>query len=195
MRVLKKPNREGLLIAEDRSSDENGGQNREAESTDTGEMSGKHALTSERTLHIINRYTIAAAAAGAIPMPGADVVAVSAIQTDMVIELADVHGLKVSREWGRHIAVMLTGSMAISAGARTVFSAIKAIPVLGSVLGGGTSAVASAVTTYAIGRTVAKHFRKGGTLNNTVIPKLRETVAHHVSHSRRSTAEMMEMDV
>jgi len=182
MRILKKPNREGLLMAGGRFNEENDGFIRGTESPETEETPGKLALTMERTSHIINRYTIAAAAAGAVPMPGADVVAVSAIQADMVVELAEVHGLKVTREWGKHMAVMLTGSMALAVGARSVFSALKVVPVFGSILGGGTSAVASAVTTYAIGRTMAGHFGKGGTLNNVMIPKLRETVAYHASH-------------
>jgi len=114
-------------------------------------------------------------------MPGADVVAVSAIQVDLVEELACVYGLRMSREQGKRLAVMVAGSMTMAVGARSVFSALKAVPFLGSIVGVGTSAITSALTTYAIGRAVANHFEHGGTLRDIMTPIKADAAAGHAA--------------
>lgn len=186
MRTLKKPNREGLLTTEVLSAPEAEIQSRGKTNFKSFDGIAKQNLSNTVDLRIINRYTITAAAVGAVPVPGADVVAVSAIQADLVEELAREHGLKIAPDWGRHVAVILAGSMGLALGARTIFSALKVVPVVGSVLGGGTSAIASAVTTYAMGRVLMEHFKNGGTLNETMVPYLAdEAAAYAVNLHRR----------
>ncbi len=185
MRTLKKPNREGLLDSETMSGPKAEESKRETLNTNPGKTGGKH-LTKEKASRLINRYSLAAAAAGMVPLPGTDVVVVSAIQADMVEELAHEYGLKLSPGWIKKALVMLVGSMTLAVGARMTFSALKAVPVFGSVLGGGTSAIASAVTTYAIGRAVAEHFGNGGTLDEAMIPELAKNAAKHAVFFRGS---------
>jgi len=179
MRNLKKPNREDILNGEIIAGNNSGALKGEKASVKQAKTGGNNALTRNRVLHIINKYTIISAAIGAVPIPGADVLAVSAVQADMVEEIALEFGLRIPREWGRQIVVVLTGSMALSLGAKAAFSSLKALPLIGTVFGGGSSIIASAVTTYSIGRVLEGHFSRGGTLNASVIPKLSTEAARY----------------
>lgn len=172
MRQIKKPNREDLIEPVDAPEPEPQNAEKKEPASVAFRSERKYALTGEKASPIINRYTIAAMAAGAIPMPGADVVAVTAIQADLVEELAREYGLKIPHKQGKRVALILTGAMTVAVGARAVFSALKAVPFVGSTIGGGASAIASAVTTYTIGRVLADHFEKGGTLHDTMIGDL-----------------------
>ncbi len=180
MRTLKKPNREGLLVKEMVSGSKTENQKKEIPVTKFTSNNRKQTLTRTKASHIINRYSIAASAVGVVPMPGADVLGVSALQADLVEELANEYGLKITSEWGKHVALILVGSMGIALGARIVFSSLKVLPIVGSALGGGTSAIASAVTTYTLGHILMEHFEKGGTLDDVMLPKLVSSAAKHV---------------
>ena len=185
MRTLKKPNREGLLDTETVSGPKAEESKPETSNTNQKKTGGKQ-MTNEKATRLINRYSLAAAAAGTVPLPGTDVVVVSAIQADMVEELAREYGLSLSPGWIKKAVVMVAGSMMLAVGVRTAFSALKAVPIFGSVVGGGTSAIASAVTTYAIGRAVAEHFGNGGTLNEAMIPELAKNAAKHARFFRNT---------
>jgi uncharacterized protein (DUF697 family) len=183
MRTIRKPNRENLMVS-DRVTGANAKKTvKKGNTVKAGAPSGKYVLTCTSASHIINRYTLASTAVGALPMPGADVVAVSAIQVDLVEELAHIYGLHISREQGKRLAVMVVGAMTVSVGARSVFSALKAVPLIGTVVGGGTSAVTAALTTYAIGRAVANHFEHGGTLRDIMTPIQTDAAVGHGTRS------------
>lgn len=191
MRTMRKPNREDCVLQKDHTNLEPDIRKPLLDDDSAGMASGKLVLTKGRAAHIINRYTLAAAAVGAVPFPGADVVAVSAIQADMLEEIAGTYGLRVSNDWGKHIAVMLAGSMAVSYGVLSAFSILKVVPVIGSIVGGGASVLSSAVTTYAIGKTVSDHLAKGGTLNNSVLPVLASNAERLAHNSRREIDRIM----
>ncbi len=188
---MRKPNREDCVIQKDHSIIDPDNRKPVLDNDNSGEASGKLALTNGRAAHIINRYTLAASAAGAVPFPGADVVAVSAIQADMIEEIAGAYGLRVSKDWGRRIAIMLAGSIAMSYGVRSAFSALKVVPVIGSIVGGGASVLSSAVTTYAIGKAVSEHLGKGGTLNDSVLPVLVSSAEKFASDSRKAVDRIL----
>ena len=192
MRTMRKPNREDCVIQKDHAIIDPDNRKPVLDNDNAEAASGKLALTNGRAAHIINRYTLAASAAGAVPFPGADVVAVSAIQADMIEEIAGAYGLRISKDWGRHIAIMLAGSMAVSYGVRSAFSALKVVPVIGSIVGGGASILSSAVTTYAIGKTVSEHLGKGGTLNDSVLPVLVSSAERIASNSRKAVGRILQ---
>jgi len=191
LRTLKKPNREGLLAKENVSGSKTEKQKQKTPISKLNNSNRKQNLTKAKASHIINRYSIAASAVGVVPVPGADVVGVSALQADLVEELAYEYGLKVSRGWGKRVVIVLAGSMGIALGARTVFSSLKVLPVIGSALGGGTSAIASAVTTYTLGHILMEHFEKGGTLDEIMLPKLVESAKKYVVKSNNTVKDIL----
>lgn len=108
---------------------------------------------------IIKNHMIWSMGAGFIPVPIADLFAVSAIQLDMIRQLCKVYEIDFKQTEGKAIITALTGSGLARLGAR----AVKFIPGVGSILGGITMAVLSGASTYALGEVFKKHFETGGT--------------------------------
>ena len=108
---------------------------------------------------IIKNHMIWSMGAGMIPVPIADLFAVSAIQLDMIRSLSKLYEIDFKETEGKAIITALTGSGLARLGA----SAIKFIPGVGSILGGITRAVLSGASSYAIGEVFKKHFETGGT--------------------------------
>jgi uncharacterized protein (DUF697 family) len=100
--------------------------------------------------------------AGLIPIPVADMVAVTAIQMDMLKQLCVIYEINFSESQFKTLLATLTGSALSRMGAE----AIKIIPGLGSMIGGVSMAVISGATTYAVGQVFMTHFEKGGTMQN-----------------------------
>lgn len=97
--------------------------------------------------------------AGFIPIPIADLFAVSAIQLDMIRQLSKLYEVDFKQTEGKAIITSLTTSGIARLGAR----AVKFIPGVGSILGGITLAVLSGASSYALGEVFTKHFETGGT--------------------------------
>ena len=95
-----------------------------------------------------------------IPLPIADVFAVSALQLDMIRQLCRVYDIDFAETQGKAIVSALTTSTLARAGARSL---LKVIPVVGTVVGGVTTAVINGASTYALGEVFKAHFAHGGT--------------------------------
>ena len=116
---------------------------------------------------IVKTHSAYAAAAGFIPMPFVDVVAITGVQVKMIQSLCDYYEL----EFNEQLAKGLIASVAMSAGATTIAygagrSLMKSIPVVGTIGAMATMPAAAYGATYAIGQVFAKHFANGGTLFN-----------------------------
>ena len=114
---------------------------------------------SDSAASIIKNHMIWSMGAGFIPVPIADLFAVSAIQLDMIRQLCKVYDIDFKQTEGKAMITALTGSGLARLGAR----AVKFIPGVGSILGGVTMAALSGASTYALGEVFKKHFETGGT--------------------------------
>jgi uncharacterized protein (DUF697 family) len=119
----------------------------------------KKSNRTENADSIIKNHMIWSMGAGLIPVPIADFFAVSAIQLDMIRQLAKVYDIDFEQTKGKAYITTLTGSGLARLGAR----AVKFIPGIGSILGGITMAALSGGSTYALGEVFKKHFETGGT--------------------------------
>jgi uncharacterized protein (DUF697 family) len=108
---------------------------------------------------IIKNHMIWSMGAGLIPVPIADIFAVSAIQLDMIRQLAKVYDVDFQQTQGKAYITALTGTGLARLGAR----AVKFIPGIGSIVGGITMAALSGASSYALGEVFKKHFETGGT--------------------------------
>jgi uncharacterized protein (DUF697 family) len=102
---------------------------------------------------IVRGHVIWAMGAGLIPIPLFDLAAVTAIQLDMLKQLADLYGQDFSKSKGKAFVSALTGSTFAAIGA----SLIKAIPGVGSIVGGLSMSALSGASTYAVGQVVISH--------------------------------------
>lgn len=116
----------------------------------------------ERADKVVENSVIWAMAASLIPIPLADMIAVTVIQADMVRRLAEINGVTPNNANIESWLGTLSGGVLSKLGAQ----ALKLIPGWGSIAGGVGMAVLSGASTYAAGKTFAKHFREGGDMEN-----------------------------
>lgn len=118
----------------------------------------------ERTKHadtVIRNHVVASMGFGFIPIPVADVFAVSAAQLDMIRQLCRVYDIDFKETQGKAVVSALTTSALAKIGA---VSLTKMIPIVGSFIGGFTNAALAGATTYAVGEVFKRHFEMGGTI-------------------------------
>lgn len=125
---------------------------------------GNNDQSQERSKHaetIIRNHVIWSLGAGFIPVVFADVLAVTALQLDMIRQLCRVYEVDFSETQGKAVITSLTSSTLARLGATSV---TKVIPVVGTLIGGVTNSVFAGATTYALGEVFKKHFDSGGTI-------------------------------
>ncbi len=109
---------------------------------------------------IIRKHVTFAMAGGLIPVPLLDLAAVTAVQLDMLKQLAQEYGAPFDSGSARSFVTSLTSTLAGSVLARVGASMVKAIPGIGTVLGGITQVVTTGASTYAVGNLFRRVFRE-----------------------------------
>lgn len=117
---------------------------------------------SERVDGIIRNHTLYATGLGLLPVPMVDLLAVTAVQLNMIKMICDEYDLDFNENMVKTSITALAGSTFAKLGA----SLLKSIPVVGTMIGGASMAVLSGATTYAVGMVFKKHFESGGSLAN-----------------------------
>ena len=102
---------------------------------------------------IVRSHVIWAMGAGLIPLPLFDLAAVTAIQLDLLKQLANLYNANYSQAQGKAFVTALTGSTFAKIGS----SLIKAIPGVGTLIGGLSMSALSGASTYAVGQVVISH--------------------------------------
>ncbi len=121
----------------------------------------------DRADSLIRKHVLWASGAGLIPIPLADVAAVTGVQINMLRDLTKLHGSELSESVLQSFVTALTGGMLARIGA----SAIKAIPGIGTLLGGASMSIMSGASTYAVGHVAKKHLESGGNLATVDLDK------------------------
>jgi uncharacterized protein (DUF697 family) len=109
---------------------------------------------------VINDHVGFSMIAGVIPFPVVDIAAVTAIQMDMLKQLAGHYHLNFNRERGKSIASSLFSATIGSTLGREVASLLKVIPGSGTILSICLQVVLAGATTYALDRIFAYHFEQ-----------------------------------
>lgn len=111
---------------------------------------------------IVKTHLLLAVAGGLIPIPFVDFAAVTGIQVNMIRSLSKLYGQNFDEQMGKSLVTSLVGTSI----ARMAASAVKTIPIIGSILGSASMSVLSGASTYAVGQVFIQHFGKGGSLND-----------------------------
>ena len=125
---------------------------------------------SDAAEQVIKQHVIWSVGAGLVPVPIVDFVAVTAIQVDLIKQLCTLHSASYEEGTGKMWVGALTGGALARIGA----SAIKAIPGIGSILGGLSMSIASGASTWGVGQVVNKHLAAGGTLTDLNVEKAKQ---------------------
>ncbi|MCB9348861.1 MAG: DUF697 domain-containing protein [Lewinellaceae bacterium] len=111
----------------------------------------------EAAHRITQRNTLYSAGVALLPFPVVDAAVLLALQLHMLRSIARLYQV----DFRENLAKSLVGSLAGFVGTAGLF---KAIPGLGTLLGGATTAAVAAAGTYATGKVFTHHFDQGGTL-------------------------------
>lgn len=149
-------------------------------------MKQKEETTKEVNIDdIIKRHVYWAVGAGLIPVPIADIAAVTAIQLDMLKQICSFYEIDYSEEKGKSWIGALVSSTMSSLVARVGASAVKSIPVVGTVVGAASMSVISGASTYALGTVFSDHFKGGGTLENLNKEKIKQFYEEQVKEGKK----------
>jgi uncharacterized protein (DUF697 family) len=122
-------------------------------------------------LKIVERHKVYAAAGGLVPVPIANVAAVTAVIMRMVKQLSDLYQLPFEQDRTRSAIIGLMGG-AVPTGLGTAASSTLAIALPGSAFVGlAVSAVTAGALTRSIGLVFVEHYESGALLPGNVPPK------------------------
>ena len=140
---------------------------------------------------IVNSYIPWSMGAGLVPVPIADVAALTGVQVKMLADLSKHYGVEFSENRGKSIVFSLLGSLGTTSLAfGTVGSLVKGIPGLGTWLGAATLPVFGAAVTFATGKVFIQHFESGGTFLNFDGLKAKELFAETFEEGKREATAM-----
>jgi uncharacterized protein (DUF697 family) len=125
---------------------------------------------------LVKRFAIWSGVAGLIPVPVVDIIAVGGLQLQMLRRISQIFDVPFSENRGKALIASLAGTLIPASSGMGAASALKAIPVLGTLVSGLVMPVLSAGATYAIGKAFIEHFASGGTLLDFNPPDYRDFV-------------------
>lgn len=158
------------------------------------EKSFSKAMTKEekqtKASEIIRNHVGFSLGAALIPLPGADLLAVSGVQLNMLRQLAKLYNVSFFDTLGKNIVSAIVGGSAARLGA----SLVKAIPGVGTIIGELSMPILSGASTWALGRTVANHFHRGGTLEDLDLTKARKSYETEMDEGKKVAQDMRQAD-
>lgn len=133
----------------------------EAESLVQHHLDEKERL--EKANAIVKRNCYWALAAGAVPVPVFDAIALSTLQIKMVRELSKLYNVPLKHNLLKSALAALVGGIGPVEMAKGISTSLtKLIPGYGAAISAATMPVAAGATTYAIGQIFTMHFESGG---------------------------------
>ncbi|MFN8255936.1 MAG: DUF697 domain-containing protein [Bacteroidales bacterium] len=141
---------------------------------------------------IVKKHVYWAVGAGLIPLPVVDIAAVTAIQLDMLKQICTYYKIDYSEESGKAWISALVTSTLSSFVARMGASAVKFIPLIGTLAGVTSMAVLSGASTYALGKAFSNHFENGGTFGTLDKEKVKQIYEAQVAEGKKLAKKLKE---
>jgi uncharacterized protein (DUF697 family) len=123
------------------------------------EVVGKQA----DALKIVNSHMGWSTGAGLIPIPLADLAAITAVQIHLVKSLSELYDVSFKRSAVKSIIGALVGGGSACIAAGPISSLVKVVPLVGQIAGILVEPAIAAASTYAVGKVFIQHFESGGT--------------------------------
>ena len=139
---------------------------------------------------IIKKHMAFAMAGGAIPVPVVDLAAVTAVQLDLLKQLAAHYEADFEGRSARAFLTSLTAALAGSSVARIGASLAKAVPGIGTLGGGVAQILLTGASTYAVGRLFKRVFREGNGLEALDLAAVREEVLEYLEAGKESAGKL-----
>lgn len=145
----------------------------------------------EQSRLLIRRNVYWALGAGLVPVPVADLVAMTGVQVKMLKELSDLYQVKFFEEKAKTIVgALVAGLGSWSLTGAVAGSLLKAVPILGQMVGlVGVPLIAGALT-MAVGNVFALHYESGGSLLDFDTVKMRQYFAKEYESAKLYVQQM-----
>lgn len=140
--------------------------------------------------NFIRRRMFWSAGVGLIALPVVDLVALLALQIDMVRVLAKYYDVPFKRDVVKSIISGLLGSIVPVGLAGPVAYVVKNIPLVGLPLGVLSMSILGGASTYAVGKVFIAHFEAGGTLLNFDPEAMNEHFKEKFAEGKEIVSEM-----
>jgi uncharacterized protein (DUF697 family) len=137
---------------------------------------------------IVRSHVLWSMGAGLVPIPLFDLAAVTAVQMDMLKQLANLYDVDYSRSEGKTFVSALTGSALAKFGS----SLIKSIPGVGTVVGGVSMSALSGASTYAVGQVVINHLETTGEFLNIDLDQAKKAYQAAVEEGKQYVSDLKE---
>ena len=131
---------------------------------------------------IIRNHVLLAMGASMVPLPGADVIALSGVQMDLVRSLCSNYNVEFSQTQVKAAIGVLIGTSITKLAAQRL---LKFVPGVGSLIGGLALAGVSGASTFALGEVFKAHFESGGTLLNFDLEALKKRYTEMFSRGQQ----------
>ncbi len=135
---------------------------------------------------IVRNHVLLSLGGGLIPVPLLDLAAVTGLQVSMLERLADRYGVTYTRSIGRSFVTALTGSTAAKLGS----SLLKAIPGVGTLIGGVAMSITSGASTYAVGQVAIRQFEANRDLWDLDLDDARKAYSEAFEKGKEVVVEM-----
>ncbi len=139
---------------------------------------------------ILLNHVLWATGAGMLPIPLIDLAAVTAIQVDLLNALCREYGVDFTTTSGKSLVAALTGTTLARLGA----SMLKAIPGVGTLVGGLSMSVMSGASTYAVGKVAIRQLEMNGTLFDMDINWAKEAYAEEFEEGKEVAKNLKEKE-
>jgi uncharacterized protein (DUF697 family) len=144
-------------------------------------------LTREQhAMALVKSYVPWSAGAGLLPMPLIDMAALVAVQLRMLTKLSALYQVPFLENGVKSTVSSLLGSVVSTSVGGALGSLVKAIPVVGPLIGIAAVPSVYSAATYAIGRVFVTHLAAGGTFLDFDADKMR---AYFVAEYEKAKAE------
>jgi len=140
----------------------------------------------EQINKIIQNHVLYSMGLGIIPIPMVDIIAVTANQLDMISQIGTVYDKKFSEISGKSFIASVTGASLARVGA----SILKAIPGIGSLIGGVSMSVMSGASTYAVGQVAKRFFEDGVDLEDIDESRAKEIYEEELERGKKVAADL-----
>jgi len=123
----------------------------------------EHINKAQKAVIILNEYTIASMTIGLIPVPLADLAALSGLQFKMIHSFSRLYDQKFSENRSKTLITSLLGGSLPYTFLRMA-SLVKLVPGAGTVAGTTSMVTIGGASTYALGKILTQHFESGKSL-------------------------------
>lgn len=117
----------------------------------------------QKAMELVNSYLPWSAGAGLVPMPGGDMLALTAVELRMLAKLSEMYGVPFMANGVKNIVASLLATVVSTNLGVGLGSVLKLVPLVGPIASIAAVPGMYSAATYAIGRVFVTHFEAGGT--------------------------------